>query len=152
MFKDCIAVSSEPIDDCHKKCGRSAITTSRQVGVRTTRVLSSSSARMSSDFYALEFRRHQKITNPLHIMGFIHEWKLYLDSLPANPNEEFSGRKLDPSLLQKVSFGIPSYNTAEWLTTRCPLDVARADWPTVRADACHERRVEAGPIRAGWPK
>lgn len=105
MFKDCTAVSSEPTDDCHEKCGRSAITTSRQVGVRTTRVLSSSSTCMSSDCYAPEFRRHQKITNPLHIMGFIHEWKLYLDSLPANPNEEFSGRKLDPSLLQKVAFG-----------------------------------------------
>lgn len=50
----------------------------------------------------LEFRRHQKIDNPLHIIGFLSQWKLYLDGLPSNPNENFVGRKLDPALLEKV--------------------------------------------------
>ena len=49
-----------------------------------------------------EFRRHQKIDNPLHIIGFLSQWKLYLDDLPSSPTDRFTGRKLDPTLLEKV--------------------------------------------------
>lgn len=49
-----------------------------------------------------EFRRHQKIDNPIHIIGFLSQWKLYLDELPDDPSREFKGRKLDPALVEKV--------------------------------------------------
>lgn len=49
-----------------------------------------------------EFRRHQRIDNPLHIIGFLSQWKLYLDELPSSPTDAFRGRKLDPTLLEKV--------------------------------------------------
>lgn len=53
-------------------------------------------------FTNAEFRRHQKIDNPLHIIGFLSQWKLYLDQLPEDPSQEFKGRKLDPTVVEKV--------------------------------------------------
>lgn len=41
--------------------------------------------------------------NPLHIIGFLSQWKIYLDQLPTDPDQPFTGRKLDPGLLEKVS-------------------------------------------------
>ncbi|KAI0806139.1 ACN9-domain-containing protein [Irpex lacteus] len=58
---------------------------------------------LGDDYVKAEFRRHQKIDNPLHIIGFLSQWKRYLDELPENPNEEFKGRKLDPTVLEKMS-------------------------------------------------
>lgn len=50
-----------------------------------------------------EFRRHREVTNPIHIIGFLSQWKYYLDELPDNSNtNNFRGKKLDPSLLEKV--------------------------------------------------
>ena len=50
-----------------------------------------------------EFRRHRKVDNPLHIIAFLTEWKLYLDQLPKDEGSvNFSGRKLDPMLIEKV--------------------------------------------------
>ncbi|KAF8824802.1 hypothetical protein HHX47_DHR7000268 [Lentinula edodes] len=51
-----------------------------------------------------EFRRHRAVTNPVHIIGFLSQWKLYLDALPASKEGEmFVGEKLDPFLLEKMS-------------------------------------------------
>lgn len=47
-----------------------------------------------------EFRRHRSITNPVHIIGFLSQWKMYLDELPAT---NFTGKKLDPTVFEKVS-------------------------------------------------
>lgn len=56
-------------------------------------------------FVFTEFRRHRKIDNPLHIIGFLSQWKLYLDQLPAGPEgQHFKGKKLDPTLVEKVSY------------------------------------------------
>ena len=55
-------------------------------------------------FTHTEFRRHQKTDNPLHIIGFLSQWKLYLDELPADPSQEFKGRKLDPTIVEKVQW------------------------------------------------
>ena len=51
-----------------------------------------------------EFRRHQKADNPLHIIGFLSQWKMYLDQLPAGPDgaKAFRGKPLDPTTLEKV--------------------------------------------------
>ncbi|KAJ3503144.1 hypothetical protein NMY22_g18351 [Coprinellus aureogranulatus] len=51
-----------------------------------------------------EFRRHQKVTNPVHIMGFLSQWKMYLDEIPAGPEgAEYRGRKLDPTKFEKMT-------------------------------------------------
>jgi Complex1_LYR-like len=50
-----------------------------------------------------EFRRHKNVTNPGHIIGFLSQWKVYLDGLPEGPDaKSFSGEKLDPIVLEKV--------------------------------------------------
>ncbi|KIP08023.1 hypothetical protein PHLGIDRAFT_104900 [Phlebiopsis gigantea 11061_1 CR5-6] len=50
-----------------------------------------------------EFRSHRRVDNPIHVIGFLSEWKLYLDQLPADPSQPFTGRKLDPTLLERMS-------------------------------------------------
>jgi Complex1_LYR-like len=64
-----------------------------------------------------EFKRHQKIDNPLHIVGFLSQWKLYLDALEQGDTGEagegeshidaaskryFRGKRLDPETMEKV--------------------------------------------------
>lgn len=51
-----------------------------------------------------EFRRTRSTDNPLHIIGFLSEWKKYLDLLPADAHSagSWKGTKLDSSLLEKV--------------------------------------------------
>ena len=52
----------------------------------------------------LEFRRHKDVTNPVYIMGFLTQWKMYLDQLPAGPDAHaYSGKKLDPTIFEKVN-------------------------------------------------
>lgn len=54
---------------------------------------------------ALEFRLHRKVTEPVYIMGFLSQWKMYLDGLPKNTEEEYTGRKLDSTVYEKVRHG-----------------------------------------------
>ena len=53
-----------------------------------------------------EFRRHKETTNKVHIIGFLSQWKMYLDVLPAGPDgaKAFRGKPLDPTTLEKVDF------------------------------------------------
>jgi hypothetical protein len=66
-----------------------------------------------SDGFALprvrqdEFRRHRSTDNPLHIVGFLSQWKMYLDSLAevhggGGGETSVVGKKLTPELLDKV--------------------------------------------------
>ena len=56
-------------------------------------------ARVSSS----EFRRHKDVANPAYTMGFLTQWKMYLDQLPAGPDARaFKGKKLDPTIFEKV--------------------------------------------------
>ncbi|KAI1797414.1 ACN9-domain-containing protein [Ganoderma leucocontextum] len=52
-----------------------------------------------------EFRRHKETTNKVHIIGFLSQWKMYLDALPAGPDggKAFCGKPLDPTTLEKMS-------------------------------------------------
>ncbi len=78
-----------------------------------------------------EFRRHQNIDNPLQIVGFLGQWKQYLDAMEEQPkqsgtemgqgagagissvtNKYFEGRKLDPDTMEKVSCGACSHDIA----------------------------------------
>ncbi|CDO76986.1 hypothetical protein BN946_scf184298.g13 [Trametes cinnabarina] len=60
---------------------------------------------LGDDYVKAEFRRHKDITNKVHIIGFLSQWKVYLDQLPAGPSEakSFKGKPLDPTVLEKVS-------------------------------------------------
>jgi hypothetical protein len=50
-----------------------------------------------------EFRRHKDVTNPAYVMGFLTQWKMYLDQLPAGPDAHaYRGKRLDPTIFEKV--------------------------------------------------
>ncbi|KAH7101841.1 ACN9-domain-containing protein [Auriculariales sp. MPI-PUGE-AT-0066] len=53
-------------------------------------------------FFKSEFRRHKDSTNPQHIMGFLSQWKLYLDHITAEQSGQFRGKRLDPTVWEKV--------------------------------------------------
>ncbi|CED83221.1 acn9-domain-containing protein [Phaffia rhodozyma] len=48
-----------------------------------------------------EFKRHKSTDNPLHIIGFLSQWKHYLDSLEKGELDR--GRTLDMEKLEKMS-------------------------------------------------
>lgn len=51
-----------------------------------------------------EFRRHQKVDNPLYLLGFLSQWKRYLDQIPTGKAaSEYKGAPLDPTVFEKVS-------------------------------------------------
>ncbi|KAL0945413.1 hypothetical protein HGRIS_000905 [Hohenbuehelia grisea] len=59
---------------------------------------------LGDDYVKAEFRRHQHITNPVHIMGFLLQWKKYLDMQPySKDSEDFAGKRLDPTVFEKMS-------------------------------------------------
>ncbi|TEB14857.1 ACN9-domain-containing protein [Coprinellus micaceus] len=59
---------------------------------------------LGDDYVKAEFRRHEKVTNPVHIMGFLSQWKMYLDEMPAGPEGAgYRGRKLDATKFEKMS-------------------------------------------------
>ncbi|KAF9233176.1 ACN9-domain-containing protein [Melanogaster broomeanus] len=57
---------------------------------------------LGDDYVKAEFRRHQKVTNPVYIMGFLTQWKMYLDELPQDPTAK-SFKKLDATVFEKMS-------------------------------------------------
>jgi hypothetical protein len=43
------------------------------------------------------------VTNPVYVMGFLTQWKMYLDQLPAGSDgHAYEGKKLDPTIFEKV--------------------------------------------------
>lgn len=62
-------------------------------------------SRFCSTFTATEFRRHREATNPVHIMGFLTQWKMYLDELPHDPSAT-NFKKLNPTVFEKVQIHI----------------------------------------------
>ncbi|GLB44877.1 putative ACN9-domain-containing protein [Lyophyllum shimeji] len=59
---------------------------------------------LGDEYVKAEFRRHREVTNPVHIMGFLSQWKMYLDELPLGEEaRSFRGKKLDPTVFEKMS-------------------------------------------------
>ncbi|KAH9902603.1 hypothetical protein C8Q73DRAFT_634545 [Cubamyces lactineus] len=59
---------------------------------------------LGDTYVKAEFRRHKEVTNKVHIIGFLSQWKMYLDQLPAGPEaKSFRGKPLDPTMLEKMS-------------------------------------------------
>lgn len=103
-----------------------------------------------------EFRRHKTVTNPVHIIGFLSQWKVYLDSIPAGPDaKNFTGKKLDATVYEKVAVVLSDWEVARWADDGRPfiVDVAGTDRTAVRAHARHkgcleEPRSQCGVIAA----
>jgi hypothetical protein len=62
-----------------------------------------------ADECAPEFRRHRAADSPAHIIGFLSQWKRYLDQLPASPDAggAFRGARMDPTVFEKVRACLP---------------------------------------------
>ncbi|KAH9966945.1 hypothetical protein BGW80DRAFT_1178127 [Lactifluus volemus] len=59
---------------------------------------------LGDDYVKSEFRRHRNVSNPAHIIGFLSQWKVYLDQIPVGPDaQHFQGKKLDPTVFEKLS-------------------------------------------------
>ncbi|KAF9647333.1 ACN9-domain-containing protein [Thelephora ganbajun] len=72
--------------------------------LRAHRVLPSEMRSLGDDYVKSEFRKHKDVTNPVYIMGFLTQWKIYLDQLPASPGARvYRGKKLDPTVFEKMS-------------------------------------------------
>ncbi|GAA5830371.1 hypothetical protein JCM3766R1_002696 [Sporobolomyces carnicolor] len=77
------------------------------------RVLPTELRVFGDEYVKAEFRRTRSTDNPLHIVGFLSEWKKYLDvheaQLPASSSPSSSssttapGQTLDPSILEALS-------------------------------------------------
>ncbi|KXN84870.1 Acetate non-utilizing protein 9, mitochondrial [Leucoagaricus sp. SymC.cos] len=51
-----------------------------------------------------EFRRHREVTNPAHIIGFLSQWKMYLEQMPDREGGKYyRGKRLDPTVFEKMS-------------------------------------------------
>ncbi|KAL7009775.1 hypothetical protein EMMF5_000683 [Cystobasidiomycetes sp. EMM_F5] len=60
---------------------------------------------LGDDYVKAEFRRTKSTDNPLHIIGFLSEWKSYLDELTSSgvSKQEQRGKRLDMRLVEKMS-------------------------------------------------
>ncbi|KAJ7152090.1 ACN9-domain-containing protein [Mycena filopes] len=72
--------------------------------LRAHRHLSADMRYMGDGYVKAEFRRHKTVTNPVYIIGFLSQWKVYLDTIPAGPDAKgFTGRRLDATVYEKMS-------------------------------------------------
>ncbi|KAG7444837.1 ACN9-domain-containing protein [Guyanagaster necrorhizus] len=72
--------------------------------LRAHRSLPEGMRSLGDEYVKAEFRRHREVTNPLHIIGFLSQWKAYLDKMPRDSEpEKFTGQKLGPQLIEKMS-------------------------------------------------
>lgn len=70
-------------------------------------------------FMLLEFRQHRSVNNSVHVIGFLSQWKTYLDELPRGPDgQNFSGKRIEKGLLERVCV---LYCTREIVTERSQM-------------------------------
>ncbi|KAJ6611123.1 hypothetical protein B0H10DRAFT_2057618 [Mycena sp. CBHHK59/15] len=72
--------------------------------LRAHRALPDEMRFMGDGYIKSEFRRHRAVTNPVHVIGFLSQWKVYLDELPRGHGaKNFAGKKLDATVYEKMS-------------------------------------------------
>jgi len=73
--------------------------------LRVHRVLPVDMRSLGDTYVKAEFRRHKEVTNPVHIIGFLSQWKMYLDGIPRSKEDarRWKGKKLDPTVFEKMS-------------------------------------------------
>ncbi|KAL1305658.1 hypothetical protein AAFC00_007252 [Neodothiora populina] len=55
---------------------------------------------LGDEYVKSEFRAHQKIDNPVHIIGFLTEWQMYAQQLEG---DSWRGDKMDKAKIDKMS-------------------------------------------------
>ncbi|KAF4556198.1 Succinate dehydrogenase assembly factor 3 [Elsinoe fawcettii] len=55
---------------------------------------------LGDDYVKSEFRNHQKIDNPVHIVGFLTEWQTYVQQIEG---DEWRGERMDKQKVDKMS-------------------------------------------------
>ncbi|KAK2750606.1 acetate non-utilizing protein 9 [Myotisia sp. PD_48] len=55
---------------------------------------------LGDQYVKSEFRAHQKVENPIHIIGFLTEWQLYAQKLEG---DSWAHEKLDKAKIDKMS-------------------------------------------------
>lgn len=68
---------------------------------RTHRKFLTKEMRLIGDEYIKhEFREHQRVENPMHIIGFLTEWQMYAQKIEG---DAWLGEKLDQAKMDKMS-------------------------------------------------
>ena len=55
---------------------------------------------LGDQYIKSEFRAHQKIDNPIHIVGFLTEWQLYAQKLEG---DNWQDERMDEAKVSKLS-------------------------------------------------
>jgi hypothetical protein len=55
---------------------------------------------LGDQYVKAEFRAHQKIDNPVHIVGFLTEWQNYTQMIEG---DQWKGDKMDKAKVEKMS-------------------------------------------------
>ncbi|KAK3372474.1 acetate non-utilizing protein 9 [Podospora didyma] len=55
---------------------------------------------LGDEYVKAEFRAHQKLDNPIHLIGFLTEWQLYAQKVEG---DAWVGEKLDRAKIEKLS-------------------------------------------------
>ncbi|PNS21286.1 hypothetical protein CAC42_1065 [Sphaceloma murrayae] len=55
---------------------------------------------LGDDYVKSEFKNHQKIDNPVHIVGFLSEWQTYVQRIEG---DAWLGEKMDQQKVEKMS-------------------------------------------------
>ncbi|KAI8144761.1 hypothetical protein BJV82DRAFT_643967 [Fennellomyces sp. T-0311] len=78
----------------------------RQI-LRVHRYLPPAMRAMGDDYVKSEFRRHQNIDNPAHIVGFLSQWQDYMETLQeqTKPSDRESPAPANDPLVR--SFNVP---------------------------------------------
>jgi len=69
--------------------------------LRVHRTLPDEMRFMGDTYVKSEFRLTRKTDNPLHIIGFLSQWKKYLEDIQQD--DGFKGRRLDTDSMDKLS-------------------------------------------------
>ncbi|KAG7006371.1 hypothetical protein G7Y79_00015g039610 [Physcia stellaris] len=55
---------------------------------------------LGDEYIKSEFRAHQRVENPMHIIGFLTEWQMYAQKIEG---ESWRGEKIDKGKIDKMS-------------------------------------------------
>lgn len=55
---------------------------------------------IGDEYIKHEFREHQRVENPMHIIGFLTEWQMYAQKIEG---DAWLGEKLDQAKMDKMS-------------------------------------------------
>jgi len=60
---------------------------------------------LGDDYVKAEFHRHKTTDNPVHVMGFLLEWKRYLDEIGSRYpiDRPFRGKMMDATVFEKMN-------------------------------------------------